>query len=343
MSRCLVTGGAGYIGSHLVDYLIEKGHEVSVIDNFCSMGGIGTELSGVKNLKNVVDNVKVFNIDIVDLEDVTFCMWTVKPDIIFHLAAVSRTPWAVNRPIETYETNVVGSANVLEAARQTGVKKVVLASSNIVYAAQTPYKTSKLAMEQVARDYNDLYDLPTVCLRFSNVAGGDVSRQHDDNVLKSLAKSKRENGYITITGDGEQTRNFTNVNDVCRALHRAAGFVCDHEWSFKGLEGEAKECLKCGDIRIVCFDDSGEEMDQEEPSGFDYLQVRGTEIDIMHPKTWSLNEIAPYFKCPVKYVKGRKGDIKHLEMGIGPSKAEALLGFKAEIGLEDYISSYTEL
>lgn len=314
--KILVTGGAGYIGSHLVDFLIEKGHQIIIADDLSS---------GKKG--NANSNAKFYDIDIKSFneyeeypENVINLFKDEKFDIVFHLAAVSRTPWAISDPLLTYGTNVIGSANVLESAKQTEVKKVVLASSNIVYAAQTPYKTSKLAMEQVARDYNDLYDLPTVCLRFSNVAGGDVSRQHPDNVLASLAKSKKEKGYIELTGDGEQTRNFTNVNDICEALYRAAGFR-----QFN------KDNLGSGESSVVWM-----------LSPLELEKVRGTEIDIMHPKTWSLNEIAKFFNCEVRYIPERKGDIKHLKMGIGPEKAKELLGFEAKVGLEDYIKSYTE-
>lgn len=285
--KILCVGGAGYIGSHLADMLNEKGHDVRTLDNLSSAP------YQVRNIKNA-GNFR--NIDIRDKRALEDFFGGFKPSVIFHLAAVSRTPWAIEDPIYTYETNVVGTANLLEVARNHSIDKVVLASSNIVYAAQTPYKTSKLAMEQVARDYNDLYDLPTVCLRFSNVAGGDVTRQHDDNVLKSLAKSKKENGYIQITGNGEQTRNFTNVNDICEALWSAAG-----------------------------------------------SEARGTEIDILHPKVWSLNEIAKLYDCEVKYVPDRKGDVKHLKMEIGTAKAKELIGFEATKSLEEYISDYTNL
>lgn len=292
--KILVTGGAGYIGSHLVDFLIEKGHEVVVVDNLVS----GKEENLNPNVKFLWHDIRQEYVsETTDPDPDRYTLNTIfqleEPDIVFHLAAVSRTPWAVEDPLYTYQTNVVGSANVLEAARRAGVEKVVLASSNIVYAAQTPYKTSKLAMEQVARDYNDLYGLPTVCLRFSNVAGGKVERQHPDNVLASLAKSKREEGKIRITGDGEQTRNFTNVQDICEALWTAS-----------------------------------------------QSDVRGTEIDITHPKTWSLNEVAKFFDCPVEYIGERTGDIKHLQMQ-GPDKAKELLGFEAKIGLEEYIKDYT--
>lgn len=310
--KIMVTGCAGFIASHLCEFLIDKGHQVVGVDNFSS--GKPENLADIQEDKNFLGCHKID----IRTPDVIEAIKEEKPDIIFHLAAVSRTPWAVEDPLYTYETNVVGSANVLEAARQAGVKKVVLASSNIVYAAQTPYKTSKLAMEQVARDYDDLYGLPTVCLRFSNVAGGHVGRQHPDNVLASLAKSKREQGKIFITGDGEQTRNFTHVLDVCEALWLAANTANEN---------------------IL----GSEDLQRSTHWGPEKNVVRGTEIDIMHPKAWSLNEIAKFFDCPVEYIDDRKGDIKHLVMGIGPAKAKELLGFEAKRNLEDYIDTYTNV
>lgn len=327
--KCLVTGGAGYIGSHLVDYLIERAHEVVVVDNFSSKKGKG-KFPGIENLESIrdkLDGEAIWTYDIRDESSMNNVLHDFKADIIFHLAAVSRTPWAIEDPIYTYETNVVGSANVLEAARQNGVKKVVLASSNIVYAGQTAYKDSKLAMEMVGRTYNDLYNLPTVCLRFSNVAGGHVERQHPDNVLAALAKSKKEKGYITITGDGKQTRNFTSVWDVCEALYRAA----QPTYWFSKLP--TTDTLTRELAYKVCARDSTRVYD---------WGISGTEIDIMNPKTWELNEIAKMFDCEIKYVGERKGDIKHLKMGIGPEKAKDLLGFEAKIELEEYIKDYTD-
>lgn len=283
----MCVGVAGFIGSHLGDYLLNQGHEVVGIDNL---------VSGKK--ENVDNRINVLDIDIQDENAVIEAIRLEKPEYIFHLAAVSRTPWAIEQPLYTYRNNVVGTANVLQAALEAGVKKVIIASSNIVYAAQTPYKSSKLAMELVARDYNDLYGLPTVCLRFSNVYGavnGQPLRQNEDNVLAALGKSKREKGYILIHGDGEQTRNFTHVSDICRALLLAAN-----------------------------------------------SDVQGTELDIMHPKAWTLNEIAKFYDCEVRYNEERRGDIKHLVMGIGQGKASELIGFEATINLEDEIGIYTK-
>lgn len=319
--RILVIGGAGYIASHLTDFLIDKGHEVVVVDN----------LAWGKH-ENVNPKAKFYEGDIItgliELEVGAFycglesaystlpeLMIGEKIEVVFHLAAVSRTPHAIENPILTYETNVLGSANVLEAARQAGVKKVVLASSNIVYAAQTPYKSSKLAMEMIARDYNDLYGLSTICLRFSNVYGAvdDIPlRQNEDNVLASLAKSKRAEGKIKITGDGEQTRNFTHVSDICEALYLASGISKNSDPRYVGRWFLGRN------------------------------NVRGTEIDIMNSKLWSLNEVAKFYDCPIEYLPERKGDIKHLQMGIGPEKAKDLLGFEAKRELQDYIKVYTD-
>ncbi len=139
-------------------------------------------------------------------------------DYVFHMAAIPRTVWCIDNPILCYETNVLGSLNVLEASLKNNVKRVILTSSNIVYAADTPYKSSKLAMEEIAKVYTSLYSLSTICLRNSNVYG---SRQREDgigpNCFASIKKSIRENGYIEITGDGEQTRDFTHVSDIVQA------------------------------------------------------------------------------------------------------------------------------
>jgi UDP-glucose 4-epimerase len=206
--KALVTGGRGFIGSHLVDYLLTQGYQVTIIDN---------GLSG----DCVHEHAPCFEEDIRNLEAIEPYFTGV--DTVFHFAAIARTPWCVEDPSLAYSTNVLGSVNVLEAARKAGVGKVILSSSNIVYAGETPYKYSKLAMEDIASVYRGLYRLPTVCLRYSNVYG---PRQREDgvapNVFASFRKSFRERGFIEITGDGEQSRDFTHVRDIARANVLAA-------------------------------------------------------------------------------------------------------------------------
>ncbi len=201
--KYIVTGGKGFIGSHMVDLLVEKGHTVTVIDN---------GLSG----DNKNDMASYIDADIRRFSDIEKHFSGI--DGVFHMAAIARTPWCIEDPILCYETNMMGSVNVLEAARKNNVKKVILSSSNIVYAADTPYKHSKLNMESVGLVYNSLYNFPNVCLRYSNVYG---KRQREDgvspNVFASFRKAFREKGFIEITGDGEQSRDFTHVSDITRA------------------------------------------------------------------------------------------------------------------------------
>ncbi len=202
MKKILVTGGKGFIGSHLVDALVEN-FEVFVIDN---------GLSG----NNVNPKATYYDADIRFLKNISEYFKGI--DFAFHMAAIPRTVWCIDDPILCYETNVLGSLNVLEAALKNNIKRVILTSSNIVYAADTPYKTGKLAMEEIARVYTSLYGLSSICLRNSNVYG---SRQREDgigpNCFASIKKSIKENGYIEITGDGEQTRDFTHVSDIVQA------------------------------------------------------------------------------------------------------------------------------
>jgi UDP-glucose 4-epimerase len=200
--KYLVTGGAGFIGSHLVDSLINLDHDVIVLDNL---------LSGSQkyiNKKSVFYNCDIRKID--DIKD-----YFKNIDGVFHLAAIARTPWCIENPILAYETNVIGTLNVLEASRINNVKRVVLTSSNVIYAYWTPYRSSKEALESLARVYNEMYGLSVICLRNSNVYG---SRQSElgpsPNVFSALRKTKREKNYVEISGDGSQSRDFTHVSDI---------------------------------------------------------------------------------------------------------------------------------
>jgi UDP-glucose 4-epimerase len=207
--RYIVTGGAGFIGSHLVDELVKQNHEVIIIDNL---------LSG--NEKYINPSAKFINSDIRKLNDIIEHFSGV--DGVFHLAAIARTPWCVDDPILAYETNVMGTLNVLECSRRAGIKRVVMTSSNVVYAFFTPYRSSKEALEGLGKVYTDMYGMSIICLRNSNVYG---SRQSElgpsPNVFSALRKSKKNNGYIEITGDGTQSRDFTHVSDIVKG-HIAA-------------------------------------------------------------------------------------------------------------------------
>lgn len=207
--KYLVTGGAGFIGSHLVDKLIDQGHEVIVIDNL---------LSGCEQYVNA--KAVFHKCDIRNLNEILQHFEGV--DGVFHLAAIARTPWCIEDPVLAYQTNVMGSLNVLEAARTKGINRVVMTSSNVVYAFFTPYRSTKEALEALGKVYTDMYGMSVICLRNSNVYG---SRQSElgpsPNVFSALRKCKKTNGYIEVTGDGEQSRDFTHVSDIV-AGHIAA-------------------------------------------------------------------------------------------------------------------------
>jgi len=208
MAKYIVTGGAGFIGSHLTDHLIDEGHEVWVVDNF---------LSGFPDQVN--KRASLFNIDFTEFRALDFFTNTIHPDGIFHMGALARTPWCIDDPILAAKTNVMGTLNVLEVARKRGVKRCVLSSSNVVYAAQTPYRASKEMGEMWGRVYNELYNVSNISLRYSNVYGPRQSEHGPSpNVFAALRKTLREKGYVEITGDGHQTRHYTHVKDIVRGL-----------------------------------------------------------------------------------------------------------------------------
>jgi UDP-glucose 4-epimerase len=200
--KYIVTGGAGFIGSHLVDALIKEGHYVIVLDNI---------LSG--DIRNINPKATFYNCDIRKIENIidyfTGC------DGVFHLAAIARTPWCIDDPILAYETNVMGTLNILEASRKNNIKRIVMTSSNVIYAFWTPYRSSKESLESLGKVYTDMYNLSVICLRNSNVYGQRQSELGPSpNVFSALRKCKKDKGVIDITGDGTQSRDFTHVSDI---------------------------------------------------------------------------------------------------------------------------------
>lgn len=213
----LVTGGAGFIGSHLSEALAEK-DAVRVLDNF----SVGTQNKKLLEEKGV----DVVQGDIRDMDAVT---WAVKDcDAVFHLAAMNRAARSIENPLEANAVNVDGTLNVLEACRKTDVEQLVFASSSSVYGAgQTlnredqachplhPYGVGKLAGEEYCRVYHELYGLKTVALRYVSVYG---PRQRGDipyaAVVPKFMEQILESKPVTVFGSGEQTRHFTFVSDT---------------------------------------------------------------------------------------------------------------------------------
>lgn len=210
--RIIVTGGAGFIGSHLTDRLCADGLEVVVVDNL---------RSGFREQINA--KAQLYEADITNPIVLTSLFESFKPEIVVNLAAIARTPWCIEDPMLAGSVNSQGTLTVLECARQANVRRCVLASSNVVYAFYGPYRASKEMVESWGRVYFEQYQQSVICLRFSNVYGARQSEQGPSpNVFAALRKSKREKGFLEITGNGEQSRDFTHVSDIVEGLVAAA-------------------------------------------------------------------------------------------------------------------------
>lgn len=209
MQKILVTGVAGFIGSHVAERLIKEGYDVVGVDN------MHTGLQ--ENLKRI-PRVDFIHFDITDYYAVVWLIYTGKFDAIIHTGAIARTQDTIDDPILAHKVNATGTLNLLTASKDTTVKRFVHSSSSILNSPYTPYYVGKLCAEEYARIFPSIYGLSTISLRYANVYGDGQSQEGSyPNVLASFARSKRENGCITIYGDGSVTRDFVHISDVVEA------------------------------------------------------------------------------------------------------------------------------
>ncbi len=232
MSRFLVTGGAGFIGSNIVDELLRQGHDVRIIDNFMT--------GSRENLKDVIDRIELIEGDIRDLEtmkDVTKGM-----EYVLHQAAFRSVPKSVDNPTLTNDINVKGTLNALIAAKEAKVKMFIYASSSSCYGNTdkfpeseeslpmpiSPYAVSKLTGEYYCKTFSVTYGLETVSLRYFNVFG---PRQNPESKYSSVVPAfifkMLRDMPPRVDGDGKQTRDFTFVKNVVDANIKAAFFKSD--------------------------------------------------------------------------------------------------------------------
>ncbi|HEX8997640.1 MAG TPA: SDR family oxidoreductase [Ktedonobacterales bacterium] len=225
--QCLVTGGAGFIGSHLVDGLLAAGHQVRVLDDLST----GSEI----NLRAHRGKLRILRGDLRDRDAVRAAMADV--EVVFHLAAISSVQRSIVDPVESIDVNVRGAMQALQVAQESGVRRVIIASSAAVYGdsealplseraapnPQSPYAVHKLACEHLCKVFTQMYGLETVALRYFNVYG---SRQRPDAeyaaAIPRFVERLRHNQEPVIYGDGEQTRDFIHISDVVRANLLAA-------------------------------------------------------------------------------------------------------------------------
>lgn len=298
MKNCLVTGGAGFIGSHLTNALIKKCDRVTVIDNLST--------GHLENLSDVMDEITFIKGDIRDIDLLKKLFRGV--EVVFHQAALPSVPRSVKDPIASNANNIDGTLNVLVAARDAGVRRVVCAASSSAYGDTevlpktedmpgnplSPYAVTKYVGELYAKVFSRVYGLETVSLRYFNVFGPrqDPNSQYAAVIPKFItAMSKGERPHIY--GDGEQSRDFTYIDNVVEANLLAA--------NAPGVSGEM--------FNIAC----GERYTVNELVAM-LNEILGTNIE-------------PVYEPP------RTGDVRHSMASI--EKAEKMLGYRPLVTFEE--------
>ena len=280
MSKCLVTGGAGFIGSHVVSKLLHNNHEVVVIDNESA------EANDAFNWYDDADN------HVVDICDFDAC----RPlfdgvEYVFHLAARSRIQLAMQNPTECLQTNYFGTYNMLECARQVGARRFVNSSTSSIYGLKNKpplvetmpsdclnvYSASKFGAETLCQMYYSLHGLRTITLRYFNVYGVRQPLKGQYAPVIGLFEEQKKRGEpLTIVGDGEQRRDFTHVSDVVNAnlcammtnwtgvmnigtgknhsVNEIAAMISDNTVNIPARDGEARETLaNCDRAKLMTW------------------------------------------------------------------------------------------
>lgn len=221
MADILVTGGAGFIGSHTVELLLRKGYSVVVLDNF--------RTGEISNINHLVGKIKIVQGDVRDEKLLSEIVKNI--DGIIHLAAVVSVDEAIERPKEAFEINGIGTLNLLELARKYDIENFVYASSAAVYGdpieipisenhplnPKNPYGASKLSAEMLVNSYRETYGLKTISLRYFNVYGPRMKPGPYAGAVIKFVSAALKNKKITIFGDGNQIRDLIYVSDVARA------------------------------------------------------------------------------------------------------------------------------
>lgn len=243
MRTILVTGGAGFIGSHLSERLLKEGNKVLVIDNFNNYYDPVIKKNNVEEVKKTciennisLENYKVFEGDIRDNEFLKE-VFSNKIDSIMHLAAMAGVRPSIEDPSLYYDVNITGTVNILEKCRETGVKEFVFASSSSVYGNNekvpfaeidrvdnpiSPYAATKKSGELLCHTYHHLFDMNIACLRFFTVYG---PRQRPDLAINKFTSLILENKEIPFYGDGTTSRDYTFVEDIVTGIVRSINYV----------------------------------------------------------------------------------------------------------------------
>ncbi len=234
--RVLITGGAGFIGSHTVERLLAGGHDVAVLDNFNDYYDPAIKR---ENLRAVSDRITLVEGDLREKADVERAYAAAPLDAVIHLAARAGVRPSIEQPELYIDTNIKGTFNLLEAAKRHGVKRFVFASSSSVYGVNkkipfaeadpilqtiSPYAMTKMAGEQMCSNYSALYGIRTVCLRFFTVYG---PRQRPDLAISKFTRLIHEGKPIDRYGDGGTRRDYTFISDIVDGILGALDYTAD--------------------------------------------------------------------------------------------------------------------
>ncbi|TNE74515.1 NAD-dependent epimerase/dehydratase family protein [bacterium] len=232
----LLTGGAGFIGSHVAEKLLQEGHQLTVIDNFDSFYDKDIK---EKNLSSFIDKVTFYDWDLADSAIIQQLENVPKIDLILHLAAKAGVRPSIQNPSSYIRANVDATLNLLEFARKNGVKRTVFASSSSVYGINqkvpfaesdainqsiSPYAASKIACEQLAHSFSHIYGLSITALRFFTVYG---PRQRPDLAIHKFARMILNDQPIPVYGDGSTARDYTYIDDIVQGVLGAV--YADHQ------------------------------------------------------------------------------------------------------------------
>lgn len=299
--KSIVTGGAGFIGSCLVDKLIDLGHEVIVIDN---------ESAICNDHFYYNSSASYYKYDIADYDLVRPLFDNV--DYVFHLAAESRIQPSIENPLLCFRSNALGTSVVLQCAREAGVKRVMYSSTSSAYGLENlpplvetmpedclnPYSVSKVAGEKMCKMYSDLFGLETIVFRYFNVYGiRQPLRGEYVPVVGLFMRQHQANQPLTIVGDGEQRRDFIHVDDVVQANINAMNYVA-----------------------------------QEDDNYF------GTVFNVGAGINHSVNEIAALISDNVKYIPPRVGEARTTKAN--NDKIRSVLNWSPTKKIEDYIKEH---
>jgi len=238
--KLLITGGAGFIGSNLSEFLLRQGHSLTILDELNDFYAPSLKRENLASIKQV-GAFDFYEVDICDYDRVSEIFQSVRPEAVIHLAARAGVRPSLDQPLLYERVNIYGTTCLLEASRHAGVRKFVFASSSSIYGIAnrvpfseddhsnlpiSPYAATKIAGEKIAYTYFHLYSMPVVCLRFFTVYG---PRQRPDLAIRKFTEMISDGQPINVYGDGSSGRDYTFIDDTVQGINAALHFEGGYE------------------------------------------------------------------------------------------------------------------